>query len=536
MNLLQMSLSGSVFIIAVIIIRTAAIHNLPKRTFLILWELVLIRLLIPFSVPSMLSVYHLISVFWERKTEITSPSIIQEPFDLTPLQLPLNDIPPVFNWPLIWCIGTMVCAMFFTVFYLRCMFQFRISHTIYNDYVKQWLREHSLKRLISIRQSNRISTPLTYGIFRPVILLPQKTDWQNENRLQYILLHEYVHICRFDTARKLIMIFALCIHWFNPMVWIMYILFNRDIELLCDEIVIRKTGEASKSAYALMLIDMEAKKSGPSPLCSNFNCSNFSINAIEERITAIMKTKKTTIVTMILSCFVILGAAGMFATSAAASTDRKETSFSENDINPEDYAIYEPFGLTAENGKLYFDGKPVRCFDDQIPAANFRIKAIGYYEKNGAIDVRAKREKVNGKNELVGLLILPQEEFENRVIVDHSESVSSTDENLFAVYEEYGLCYDETEKALFYDGKRVRLFWDSRNRASRPGDSNAPFHNSVSNWDPDGEIDLYTVRNFDRTDENGYGILEGFRAATQEEFEINTNEFSDRNQKTETAE
>ena len=115
MNLLQMSLSGSVFIIAVIIIRTAAIHNLPKRTFLILWELVLIRLLIPFSVPSMLSVYHLISVFWERKTEITSPSIIQEPFDLTPLQLPLNDIPPVFNWPLIWCIGTMVCAMFFTI-------------------------------------------------------------------------------------------------------------------------------------------------------------------------------------------------------------------------------------------------------------------------------------------------------------------------------------------------------------------------------------------------------------------------------------
>ena len=130
---------------------------------------------------------------------------------------------------------------------------------------------------------------MTYGILHPVILMPKQTDWKNINQLRYIFSHEYVHIYRFDTIAKLIVTYALCIHWFNPFVWVMYILFNRDIELACDESVIRQFGDKSKSAYSLMLISMEAKKSGLSPLCNNF-----SKNAIEERITAIMNTKRMT--------------------------------------------------------------------------------------------------------------------------------------------------------------------------------------------------------------------------------------------------
>ena len=141
-----------------------------------------------------------------------------------------------------------------------------------------------MKRPILVRQSDRISAPLTYGIFRPVILMPKKMDWKNEKQLQYVLSHEYVHICRYDTVTKLVATLALCIHWFNPFVWVMYILFNRDIELACDESVIRQFGEKSKSAYSLMLINMEATKSGLLPFCNNF-----SKNAIEERITAVMK-------------------------------------------------------------------------------------------------------------------------------------------------------------------------------------------------------------------------------------------------------
>ena len=173
-----------------------------------------------------------------------------------------------------------------------------------------------MKRPIVIRQSDRISTPLTYGIFRPVILMPKKTDWENAAQLQYIFSHEYVHIYRFDIVTKLVSTIALCIHWFNPFVWAMYLFFNHDIELACDESVIRQFGEKSKSAYSLMLISMEAEKNGLLPFYSNF-----SKNATEERITAIMNTKQTTCATFMTACVTVLAAVSLFATSATASTD-----------------------------------------------------------------------------------------------------------------------------------------------------------------------------------------------------------------------
>ena len=113
--------------------------------------------------------------------------------------------------------------------------------------------------------------------FSVLLFWCRKNGLENEKQLQYVLSHEYVHIYRYDTVTKLIATLALCIHWFNPFVWVMYILFNRDIELACDESVIRQFGEKSKSAYSLMLINMEATKSGLLPFCNSF-----SKNAIEE--------------------------------------------------------------------------------------------------------------------------------------------------------------------------------------------------------------------------------------------------------------
>ena len=231
---------------------------------------------------------------------------------------PATDIPSVSVWFVVWCIGMILFATFFMVFYLRCRIEFRAALPVNNPYVEQWIKERPLKRRISIKQSDRISTPLTYGILHPVILMPKQTDWENTEPLQYIFSHEYVHIYRFDTITKLIATYALCVHWFNPFVWVMYILFNRDIELACDESVIKQFGDKSKSAYSLMLISMEAKKSGLSPLCSNF-----SKNAIEERITAIMNTKRTTITALLSACIIVLVTVSLFATSAMAQADNK---------------------------------------------------------------------------------------------------------------------------------------------------------------------------------------------------------------------
>ena len=325
MTLLEVSFSGAVFIIAVVIIRAIAINSLPKKTFLVLWEMVLLRLVIPFTIPSAFSIYTLINntistpTFFEAETNNVASAVSREYFVVIQgIEQPVTNIPFVSVWFVVWCIGMILFAGFFIVSYLRCRIEFRTALPVNNAYVEQWIKERPLRRRISIKQSDRISTPLTYGILHPVILMPKQTDWKNIEQLRYIFSHEYMHIYHFDTVKKLIAAYALCIHWFNPFVWVMFLLFNRDIELACDESVIRQFGDKAKSAYSLMLISMEAKKSGLSPLCNNF-----SKNAIEERITAIMNTKRTTIITLLSACLIVLVTVSLFATSAIASTDSK---------------------------------------------------------------------------------------------------------------------------------------------------------------------------------------------------------------------
>ena len=110
--------------------------------------------------------------------------------------------------------------------------------------------------------AGRISSPLTFGVLRPVILVPKKTDWTDETALRYVLEHEFVHIQRFDVLSKLLLIAAVCVRWFNPLVWVMYVLANRDLELSCDETVLRRFGGDIRAAYARVLIRMEAARGG----------------------------------------------------------------------------------------------------------------------------------------------------------------------------------------------------------------------------------------------------------------------------------
>ena len=315
MSLLQMSFSGGILILAIIVIRALAINVLSKKTFNALWGISVVRLMIPFSIPSAFSVYSLIGShapgnglqairvlpIGASGQEASMPSSIT------------NAANAVSTWTIVWAAGVLVCAVFFSLAYWKCWKEFQTSLPVGNNFTENWLSVHQQRRRISIRQSDRFSAPLTYGVLHPVILMPISTKWENTDSLEYVLAHEYVHIRRFDSIRKLVLIVVLCVHWFNPLVWVMYILANRDIELSCDEAVVRFFGENTKAAYARALISMEETRSGLTPLCNNF-----SKNAIEERITAIMKIKKTTVFSLILAGFIVAGIATAFATSANA--------------------------------------------------------------------------------------------------------------------------------------------------------------------------------------------------------------------------
>ena len=327
-----MSFSGAGLILAIIVVRAVAIDKFPKKTFLFLWSIVLVRLLIPFTIPSSLSVYSLVNPNSYEETPLSNmvPIISEGQLESAGEDGQVHQFavqtPYVSVWHVIWCIGVVLCIAFFALFYLCWLLRFKTAHLVRNSNVEQWLNAHRLKRSISIRQSDSIDAPLTYGLFRPVILMPKDTDWENTGQLQYILMHEYVHICRFDTATKLISTLAVCIHWFNPLVWVMYLLFNRDLELSCDESVVRRFGMASRSAYANMLISMEAKKSGLMPFYNNF-----SKTAIEERVTSIMRIRKVSLFTILIAVIMIIGITATFATSAAEQPERSvEPTFTDD--------------------------------------------------------------------------------------------------------------------------------------------------------------------------------------------------------------
>ncbi len=325
MTLLQMSMSAAILIIIITVLRAVCIHKLPKKTFMCLWGLVLFRLLIPISIPSIFSIYS-----WIPQSDM---SYMPEPKNYLPRfsdtsHMVVDNITTnvgaqgffdraISLWTVLWFIGFSLCVLYFITAYRRGMKKFRKALPLETAFIKEWKEKHPLKRTLSIQSSEQVSTPLSYGIFKPVILIPRNLDFKNTEALNYILTHEYVHIRHFDILTKLLMILALSIHWFNPMVWIMFLLLNRDIELVCDETVVNLFGEKSKSSYAHILIDMEIQKAGLMPLCNNF-----SKNAIEERIGAIMKMKKKTIFSLVLAGVLVAGVTMAFATSAQTKNGR----------------------------------------------------------------------------------------------------------------------------------------------------------------------------------------------------------------------
>ena len=344
MDILNLSFSASVLILTAIIIRVICIHKLPRVTFVVIWGIIISRLLLPVTIPSRFSIYNLINTFRDAfqrdqvvQTVETGQRTIGEPMQpfipdsvLDPAVLEGGGIITQTNTDVIrsgidaisssnillivWLTGIILCTLFFLITHYRHYIIYRTALPVRNnEYLEYWHRYHPLRRNLRITQSDRIDTPLTYGIIRPVILLPKYISTYDEANLSYILTHEYTHVRRFDTLYKWILAGTLALHWFNPLVWIMYILANRDLELSCDEAVVKAHGDKSKSSYAMALVGLAEKSSGLLTLSSNF-----SKNAVEERVRSIMKAKKSSYAIMVTVLVIMCCATFIFTTTEAA--------------------------------------------------------------------------------------------------------------------------------------------------------------------------------------------------------------------------
>ena len=317
MTLLEMTLSGGLMILLITVIRAVAIDRLPKRLFLALWCATLLRLLVPFSIPFQFSLFSLA----ERGAYAVNPSAVithnkglagAARQSLLSVQTVSGRVSPL---TVLWLLGLGLALIFFIAAYARHLRRFRSARPVDNGFIRDWLASHPLRRTISIRESGSVTAPLTYGVLRPVILLPTELDWEDTATLSYAFAHEYTHIRRFDALLRLLLMAALCVHWFNPLVWVMYILALRDIELSCDEAVVCQFGLDSRRAYAMALLRMEETR-------QRFNAfaSGFSKSAAEERVRAIMRLQKTTALRVLISAALVLCISAALCTSAMADS------------------------------------------------------------------------------------------------------------------------------------------------------------------------------------------------------------------------
>ena len=261
-------MTAALMILLIIPVHVLIIDYCPKRPFLLLWDLVMLRLLFPFealmkwTLPSKvfdmfgsnetISRMMLVSNFVQENTgnlqmDVREMGLVVE--KLSPAKIDAATPERIFI--VIWLVVFVLLLAALITLYIVSYRRFSFAWEKQNAYLRGWRDAHPLKRDYRIRFYPGINSPLTYGVLRPVILLPADCDLENEAGLHYVLQHEWTHICHLDTLRKMISYLVVCLHWFNPLVWLMTYFINKDIELACDEGVLKATNEDERKQYAL---------------------------------------------------------------------------------------------------------------------------------------------------------------------------------------------------------------------------------------------------------------------------------------------
>lgn len=296
-TVLNMSITASWLVLAVILLRFA-LKKAPKWIMGVLWGFVALRLMCPFSVESILSLIPSAQTVPVSGNSFADAPRIDSGFAavdstmnrvLLSGSLPLaeSEVSPVqianFVIPIVWLVGIFGMLMYTLISYLRIWRKVReaVPHE-----GNVWL-------------CDRIATPFILGICKPRIYLPAS---MNETDIGYVLSHERAHLKRKDYFWKPLGFLLLSVYWFNPILWAAYILLCRDIELACDEKVIRECGAEIKKPYsdALISCSVPRKMISACPLA-------FGEVGVKERVKGVLNYKKPAfwvIIVAVLACIV----------------------------------------------------------------------------------------------------------------------------------------------------------------------------------------------------------------------------------------
>ena len=344
LKLLNLSISASWLVLAVLVLRLVSKRS-PKWMNVLLWGMVALRLMLPFSIESALSLI--------PSAETLSPEVVR--FDPAPTitsgvefidnavnpslsesfaAAPLASVNPLYVWTYlagwVWLIGLGAMLLYALVSYLRLRRRVSVSLCV---------REN-------IYLCDAISSPFILGVVKPRIYLPSGLD---EVQRQNVLSHERAHLARRDHWWKPLGFALLAVYWFNPVLWLAYALLCRDIELACDERVIRTMDESAVKTYSTVLLacSMPRKAVITCPLA-------FGEVGVKERVRNALHYKKPAFWIVVASAVVCIVVAVCFLTNPPTDTDaaglvgfhREQVTYA--DVTDESGAQPSNVQLTAE--------------------------------------------------------------------------------------------------------------------------------------------------------------------------------------------
>lgn len=296
--LLNMSILGTIAGFIVLIL--SRIKSIPRLIIKLLWIIPFIRLWIPFGFGSKYSFMNLIykitagtAVVYGSSgdlPELTMMNSITAAESYYPIVYKSQMLQNVFSAAsVIWCV-------IFASALITSVFLYRLTKSEIKD------AEHYRD---DIRISHKITSPAVYGVIKPKIILPDNIAEQD---MEYVLLHERVHISRRDNLWRVTAVITACLHWFNPFVWFFLKCFLSDMELSCDTRVLKICGDAKKKEYASALLNCEQNKT--------MFASAFGGSKIRVRIDNILSYKKLTVFSGACSAVLVIAIAVTLLTNA----------------------------------------------------------------------------------------------------------------------------------------------------------------------------------------------------------------------------
>ena len=376
----NMSLTASVVIVFVLLARLV-LKKAPKVYSYALWAVVLFRLLCPVSFTSDISLLALTAPPVLETTAQTNfvayvpPNIVHTEYP--EVQLPVPGVNDAINEMLPQGQEQLVAdPLEFPVALATVIWLFGIMALLAYSVISLILLSRRLASSMPLRDNiylaDHIDTPFVIGLLRPKIYLPSTLS---EREQEYIILHEQYHIRRFDHIAKMLAFVVLSIHWFNPLVWLAFVLSGKDMEMSCDEAVIKKLGDNIRTDYSASLLSLATGRRiiAGTPLA-------FGEGDTKDRIKNLLNWKKPKIWLTIIAaalCVLVIAACG------ANPKDGDNVSNPSSSELAGQYASMEAYAAEVMEQKQEVDYYTV---SEEMKTAKVTERKVDYLQKSGSLN------------------------------------------------------------------------------------------------------------------------------------------------------